>query len=124
MKKHRESYVDIDMDLLKKLYIEENKTLDYLSKNVFFVARQTLMNRLKEHNLYRKVPVGRRAGYINVDVELLKELYYNQRNSLHEISRKTGFSYHLIIKRMEQFNLPRRHRAEHMKKGYYNEKIR
>jgi hypothetical protein len=112
---HRGNYIDIDIELLKKLYITERKTLDFLARNVFFVSRQTLMGRLKEYNIQRVVPHGKKSNYVVIDIEVLKDLYYNKKKSMHEIARHFKLSYYLIEQRMREYHLPRRHKSAHMK---------
>jgi hypothetical protein len=114
---HRKNYIDIDIELLKKLHIEEGKNLTFLADNVFFVARQTLMNRLKENDIKKDVPKGKRSNYMNIDIEILKDLYYNKKKSMHEIARHFKVSYYIIEQRMKEHHLDRRHKSAHMKKG-------
>jgi DNA-binding Lrp family transcriptional regulator len=116
MKKRKTHYIDIDIDLLKKLYVDERKTLQYMSENIFFVSNQTLISRLKEHDIKRNIPEGKKSNYLDINVELLKELYYNQKKSMYEVSNYFDCSWHVILRRMKENNLPRRHRADWIRK--------
>lgn len=105
--KRRSHYVEIDMEKLYDLYINERNTLDYLAKQVFFVSRQTLATRLREHNIKRDNG-AKRPHYIPIDIDTLKELYYDKKYALYDLSRVFNCSIGTIIKRMEEYNLPRR----------------
>ena len=112
----RSHYIQIDVEKLKKLYVDERYTLAYLADYVFFCSYPTLLNRIKEYNIKRDTPEGKKANYINIDIDNLKDLYYNQKKSLTEMSKIFDCSLTVLINRMNAYNLPRRHPTEHMKK--------
>jgi DNA-binding Lrp family transcriptional regulator len=116
MKKRNTNYIDIDINKLKKLYVDEGYTISYLADYVFFCSHPTLLNRMKEHGIKRDVPEGKRAGYINIDIEHLKDLYYNQKKSMHYIANIYNCSWAVILKRMKEHNLERRNKADHIRR--------
>jgi DNA-binding Lrp family transcriptional regulator len=115
MRKHNKGYIEIDIDLLKKLYVDERKTLSYLADNVFYVSKETILDRLQEHNITRNNPKGKKGNYKYISKEILELLYNDKKKSLHEIARHLNIHYATVLKRMIEYNIPRRHRAAHMK---------
>jgi DNA-binding Lrp family transcriptional regulator len=115
MRKHNKGYIEIDIDLLKKLYVDERKTLSYLADNVFYVSKETILHRLQEHNITRNNPKGKKGNYKYIPKEILESLYNDKRKSLHEIAKQLNLNYMTIRKKMIEYNLPRRHPAAHMK---------
>lgn len=110
--KHK-NYIDIDIELLKKLYTVEKLRIDYLAEKVFFVSGTKLRTILKQQG----IPKNTRPDKIDIDIELLKELYINQKKSLQYLGREVFHcSFVTLINRMEQHNIPRRKKYDHMLK--------
>jgi hypothetical protein len=95
--------IDIDIDKLKELYFKEKKTLDYLSKNIFYVSRQTLYNRLKEFNIKKKDMI---------DISEVIRLYEVEKKSLHKIANQLNCSHTKIYVILKAKNIKLRGRWE------------
>jgi hypothetical protein len=100
-------YIEIDKELLKELYVNQNKSLKYLCEEVFYVSRPTLEKRIKEYGFKRKQGI-KRSHYKHIDMDVLKKLYYEKGYALYDIAGIFKCSLGLIVNRMKEHNLERR----------------
>lgn len=94
--KHRDSK-ELDIDLIKKLYLEEDKTQYQISKELD-VPLSAITTFIKKHNLYKRK--GRELSY-----EQLKEYYINQNFTAKKCAELMNTTYNKVRRYIIKYNL-------------------
>ena len=98
----RHEKIKIDRAVLRKLYVEERKTVDEIAA-ILSCNPNTILRRLNEY----KIPVrrNRREGLTK---QLIQKLYLKDGKSTREISRVLGCSRSAVLRRCREYGIPLR----------------
>jgi len=98
----RHEKIKIDRAVLRKLYVEERKTVDELAA-ILSCNPTTILRRLNEH----KIPV-RRNRIEGLTKQLIQKLYLKEHRSTREIGKLLGCSRFPVESRCRKYGIPLR----------------
>jgi hypothetical protein len=101
--------IDIDIDLLKRLYLDHGIGIEFLARKVFYVSKDTLYDRLKQHQIQTV------SHQNKIDINKLNHLYYEKLMSLQKLSNYFDCSQTKILKVMKDNNMHRRGQWDYIK---------
>ena len=94
--------IHIDEAVLKKLYIEEGKSITEIAE-ILSCSYFTIFKRCKEY----KIP-PRGPKITGITESLLEKLYVEEGKTTREIAKQLGCSFETIRKRCHEFHIPLR----------------
>ena len=98
----RHEKIKIDRAVLRKLYVEERKTVDEIA-GILSCNPTTILRRLNEH----KIPV-RRNRIEGLTKQLIQKLYVKEHRSTREIGKLCGCSRTAVQNRCREYGIPLR----------------
>lgn len=95
--------MEIDKQTLENLYITQKKTSVEIANIFGFASPQTIINKLKKYNI--SIRHGREAQhYIEIDYNLLFDLYINNKYSISKIANILGINSDETVRRLLKYN--------------------